>query len=214
MNNIIATGLSPIVNIIHICPNGQLSLSCVSNSSLLEWTMMVQDRIIGRRLIPSGETSDNILPLSVNQTKFNFTLESRQPLNVTLSVLNVSVGMSIVCTEYYINSSKEDVEIVDVDVVQLSRPELILTESTFGENNYSINIQVLEGNLITEEILDIVFTIKPPSTIIANNDSATLILSYNTQYNVTVTVFGTVDACGYYDSASTTLSLSYGEYII
>ena len=62
--------------------------------------MTVQDHIIGRRLVPSGEISDNIRSLSVNQTTFNFTLESRQPLNVTLSVLNVSVDMNIECQEF------------------------------------------------------------------------------------------------------------------
>ena len=179
--------------------------------------MTVQDRVIGRRLVSSEEMSDNILSLSVNQTKFNFTLESRQPFNVTLSVFNVSVDMSIFCTEY-INSSKQNVEVVDVDVIQLSRPELIITESTFGENNFSVYVQVLEGSLIKEEILgffyNIVFTVMPPSTIIANNDSAMFVLSYNIQYNATVTVFGTMDACGYYDSESTMLNLSYGENII
>ena len=62
--------------------------------------MRVQDRIIGQRLVSSEGMSDNILPLSVNQIKFNFTLESRQPFNVTLSVFNVSVDMNIQCQEY------------------------------------------------------------------------------------------------------------------
>ena len=109
--------------------------------------MIVQDRVIGRRLVSSEGMSDNILSLSVNQTKFNFTLESRQILGFSYN-----------------------------DII-------------------------------------ILFTVKPPSTIIANNDSATLVLSYNLQYNVAVTVFGTMDACGYYDSKSTTLTLSYGENI-
>ena len=85
---------------VDVCPNGQISLSCVSNGSLLEWTMTVQDRVIGRRLVSSEGRSDNILSLSVNQMKFNFTLESRQPFNVTLSVFNVSVDMNIQCQEY------------------------------------------------------------------------------------------------------------------
>jgi hypothetical protein len=93
-----------------------------------------------------------------------------------------------------------------------SRPELFITESTFGENNYSVNVQVLEGSLIKEKIpgffYKIVFTVKLPSTIIAKNDSATLVLSYNMQYNVTV--FGTVNVCGY-EGESTTLNLSYGK---
>ena len=62
--------------------------------------MTVQDRIIGQRLVSSEGMSDNILSLSVNQTNFNFTLESRQPFNVTLSVFNVSVDMNIRCREY------------------------------------------------------------------------------------------------------------------
>ena len=62
--------------------------------------MTVQDRVIGRRLVSSEGRSDNILSLSVNQMKFNFTLESRQPFNVTLSVFNVSVDMNIQCQEY------------------------------------------------------------------------------------------------------------------
>jgi hypothetical protein len=195
-----------------MCPNGQVSLSCVSNGTLLEWTMTVQNRIIGRRLVSSEGKSDNILSLLINQTTFNFTLESRQPFNVTLSVFNVSVDMSIFCTEYLNISENMNVEVVDVDIVQLSRPELIVTESTFGENNYSISIQVLEGSLIKEEIPgffhNIVFTVKPPSTIVTKNDSATLILSYNMQYNVTV--FGAMDVCGY-DGESTTLNLFYGK---
>ena len=177
--------------------------------------MMVQNSVIGRRLVSSEGTSDNILSLSVNQTTFNFTLESRQPFNVTLSVFNVSVDMLIFCTEHLGSSKQMNVEVVDVDVVQISRPELIITESTFGENNYSVNVQVLEGSLIKEDVpsffYSIIFTVKPPSTIISNNDSAMLVLSYNMQYNVTV--FGTMDTCGY-DSELTTLNLFYGENFI
>ena len=176
---------------------------------------MVQDRIIGRRLVSSEGMSDNILPLSVNQTTFNFTLESRQPFNVTLSVYNVSVDMLIFCTEYLSSNEQMNVEVVNIDVVQLSRPELIITELTFGENNYSVNVQILKGSLIKEDIpgfiYSIIFTVKPPSTIVANNDSATLVLSYNRQYNVTV--FGIMDACGY-DGELTTLNLFYGENYI
>jgi hypothetical protein len=78
--------------------------------------MIAQDRIIGRRLVSSKGKSDNILSLLINQN-FNFTLESRQPFNVTLSVFNVSVDLSIFCTEYLNISENMNVEVVDVDVV-------------------------------------------------------------------------------------------------
>ena len=201
-------GLSP-PGVIHTCPSSQVSLSCVSNGSLLEWTVTVwPDRVIGRRLVSSEGTSD-ILALSVNQTTFNFTLESRQPFNVTLSVYNISVDMTIFCAELL---DSGDQEAVDIDVVHLSRPELITTELKFGDSNFSVHIQVSEGSVIKEEIpgflYSIAFTVKPPSTIIAKNDSATLTLSYNMLYNVTV--FGIMDICGY-DGDSTTVSFFHGK---
>ena len=171
--------------------------------------MKVQDCVIGRRLISSDGTLD-IRSLSINQTTFNFTLESRQPFNVTLSIFNVSVDMTIVCAEFL--DSSEQMKVVDIDVVHLSRPELITTELTFGDSNFSVHIQVSEGSVIKEEIsgflYSIVFTVKPPSTIIAKNDSATLTLSYNLLYNITV--FGIMDICGY-DGDSTTISFFHGK---
>ena len=115
---LIGLNLSPF-GAVDVCPNGQLSLSCVSNGSLLGWTMMVQDRVIGRRLVSSEGMSDNILSLSVNQTNFNFTLESHQPFNVTLSVYNVSVDMNIQCQEY-LATSTTDVLTTALHVIQVS----------------------------------------------------------------------------------------------
>ena len=66
--------------------------------------------------------------------------------------------------------------------------------------------------MIKEEIpgfeYSIIFIAKPPLTIVAKNHSATLTLSYNVLYNVTV--FGIMDICGY-DGDSTTISFFHGK---
>jgi hypothetical protein len=81
--------------------------------------MTVQDRVIGQRLVSSEGTSDDILSLSISQTSFNFTLESRQPFNVTLSVFNVSVDMNIQCQEYQpTNALTTAVQILQVNDIQ------------------------------------------------------------------------------------------------
>ena len=98
--------LSPF-GVVNVCPSSQAALSCVSNGSLLEWTMTVRDRVIGRRLVSSEVMSDDILPLSVSQTTFSFTLESRQPFNVTLTVINATVDMNIHCQEYPSTTTNE-----------------------------------------------------------------------------------------------------------
>ena len=119
---IILTGLnlSPF-GVVNVCPSGQASLSCVSNGSLLEWTMTVRDRVIGRRLISSKAMLNDILALSVNQTTFSFTLESHQPFNVTLTVINATVDMNIHCQEYPPTTTSELT--ARVHVLQMSNIE-------------------------------------------------------------------------------------------
>ena len=69
--------------------------------------------------------------------------------------------------------------------------------------------------MIKEEIpgfeFSIIFIAKPSSTIVAKNDSATLTLSYNMLYNVTV--FGTMDICGY-EGDSATVTFFYGKKLV
>ena len=64
------------------------------------------------------------------------------------------------------------------------------------------------GSAIKEEIpgfeYSIIFIAKPPSPIVAKNDSATLTLSYNMLSNVPV--FGTMDICRGCDGDSATVT--------
>ena len=206
---IITTGfsLSAPLGILHVCPGDQLLLTCVTNASFLEWNITAQN-YIGLRLV-SSEGIPNIQPLTVNYTTFGFTRESSEPLNVTLSIINATVDLRIVCIEYL--ESSQQVATVDIDVIYLSRPKLIMTELSFAVHNVSMTI-ILDGNLIMDDVsglsYGISFTVVPYSTVIATNESASLILSYNTLY--ILTVFGTLDFCGYNGEAAT-VSLFYGK---
>ena len=193
-----------------MCPGDQLLLTCVTNASFLEWNITAQN-YIGLRLV-SSEGISTIQSLKVNYTMFSFTRESSEPLNVTLSIINATADFKIFCIEYL--KSSEQVATVDIDVIFLSRPKLIMKGLSFGVHNVSMTI-ILDGNLIMDDVsglsYGISFTVVPYSTIIATNESALLILSYNTLY--ILTVFGTLDFCGY-DGEAATVSLFYGKNVI
>ena len=78
---------------VYVCMGEQLSLTCVINSSFLEWNITAPN-YIGLKLISSGGRTD---PLSMNYTTFTFTRESQQPLNVTLTIINATVDYGVVC---------------------------------------------------------------------------------------------------------------------
>ena len=78
-----------------MCLGKEISLNCVTNASFLEWNITAKN-YIGLRLVSSVEATD-IIPLTVNYTTFSFTRESREPLNITLSVINATVDLRIFC---------------------------------------------------------------------------------------------------------------------
>ena len=51
------------------------------------------------RLISSSEIRD-IPPLTMNHTTFRFIRESREPLNITLFIINATVDWRVSCIEY------------------------------------------------------------------------------------------------------------------
>jgi hypothetical protein len=59
----------------------------------MEWNISAHN-YIGLKLISSGGSAD---PLTVNYTTFTFTRESQQPLNVTLTIVNATVDMTVHC---------------------------------------------------------------------------------------------------------------------
>ena len=78
-----------------MCLGEDVSLTCVTDERFMEWNITAPN-YIGLKLISSGGRTD---PLSVNFTTFTFTRESQQPLNVTLTIINASVDMSVYCME-------------------------------------------------------------------------------------------------------------------
>ena len=90
--------LSPL-GVIHTCPSDQVLLNCVANGIFLEWNITTGPNYSRQRLISSSETRD-IPSLSVNRTTFKFVRESRDPLNITLFVINATVDWQIACIEY------------------------------------------------------------------------------------------------------------------
>ena len=73
-------------------------LSCTTNGMFLEWNITA-GKYSRLRLISSSETRD-IPPLSVNHTALRFVHESREPLNITLFIINATADWQISCTEY------------------------------------------------------------------------------------------------------------------
>ena len=83
-----------------MCVGEQLLLKCGTDRQFLRWNIAIPSRnYVRTRLISSSETRD-ITPLTVNYTVFSFHRESREPLNITLSITNATVDMKIFCIEY------------------------------------------------------------------------------------------------------------------
>ena len=101
----------------------------------------------------------------------------------------------------------------NINVVYLNPPKLIVREHLFEEN---VSMTLLLNDSSIEEYApnlsyNTSFLIIPSATINANDENATLTLTYNIKYSVTV--FGYLDQCEYYNGASTTLTFFYGEYL-
>ena len=95
----------------------------------------------------------------------------------------------------------------------LSDPELVITEPSFEEENISVLIR-LKGILSKDNLsYSVSFTVTPHvhtiEIVISNNESAMMIMPYNTLCNVTV--FGNVKICGFGGVLSSVASLFYGE---
>lgn len=98
--NSIGFSLLPIGNT-YICPGDQPSYSCITDANFLEWNITIPNQMyIGLRLISSAGLPD-IQPLIAQYTIFRFSRESNTPLNITLSISNVTADLLIVsCIEY------------------------------------------------------------------------------------------------------------------
>ena len=74
-----------------------ISLNCVTDRKFMEWNITAHN-YIGLKLISSRGSTD---PLTVNYTTFLFTRESLQPLNVTLTIVNATVDMTVYCIDNF-----------------------------------------------------------------------------------------------------------------
>ena len=187
-------------------------LNCLTNGSFLEFNITTKD-YIGFRLISSIGVQE-IQPLVAGYTIFQFSRESNTPLNITLSISNVTADLLISCVEF----PPSDIDVItkyNIDVVYLSSPEVIVREHLFEEN---VSLTLLLNDSSIQEYYapnlsySTSFHIVPPATISANDENATLTLTYNVKYSLTV--FGYLDQCEYYNGTSTTLTFFYGEYLL
>ena len=82
----------------------------------LEWSITTGPNYSRQRLVASLEIRD-IPSLNVNHTTFKFVRESRDPLNITLFVINATVDWQISCTEYFSstqNTLETTISIIEV----------------------------------------------------------------------------------------------------
>ena len=88
-----------------------------------------------------------------------------------------------------------------------------MIEESFEENNISLALRL--KRILSKEDLSysISFTVTPHvhtiEIVTSNNESAMMIMPYNTLCNVTV--FGNVKVCGFSGALSSVVSLFYGE---
>ena len=94
----------------------------------------------------------------------------------------------------------------------LDGPDFIATEESFAQNNVSLEVH-LRKFLNQESLYRASFTVTPHDMmnkiVVTDNDSAMIVIPYNTLYNVSV--LGTADICGYKSVFSSVLTLFYGE---
>ena len=168
-----------------MCMGEQLMLTCVTNGQFLEWNITIPGRDYDRlRLISSSETRD-IPPLTVNYTVFSFHRESREPLNITLTITNATLDMKIFCVEYHYNGS-DSLNTTLLTVIDVVFLDLVIAEPLFNENDISIGI-------FWGESPGYALTVMPQATVDVTNGNATVMLSYNVLYNLTI--FGPYYGC-------------------
>ena len=83
-----------------MCPDDQPSYTCITEANFLEWNITIPSQMyVGLRLISSIGVQE-IQPLIAGYTIFRFSRESNTPLNITLSISNVTADLLISCVEY------------------------------------------------------------------------------------------------------------------
>ena len=155
---------------------------------------MPSQNYVRTRLVSSSEMRD-IPSLTVNYTMFSFLRESRVPLNITLTITNATVDMEIFCIEYY-HSDSDSVNNTLMTTVNVVLSGLVITEPLFDKNNVSIGVS-WDSLYYNTSLM-----VMPQATMIATNCNATVMLSYNVLYNLTV--------LGTYGCTSS-VNLLYGE---
>lgn len=81
----------------------------------MEWNVTGEGDYGVRLILSTGVT--DIRPLTVNNITFTFSRESREPLNVTLSALNVTMDFRIFCIENLQSDSLTDALVTNIYVV-------------------------------------------------------------------------------------------------
>ena len=87
----------PKVVTVSACHGDQLTLTChtTPNMTLLQWTLTIPDRPAPDiRFLSSSGSTQNVLPLIVGQTVFQFLRISISPLISTMVINNVSTNVN------------------------------------------------------------------------------------------------------------------------
>ena len=78
-----------------VCSGDQLTLTCHTNVTLLEWILTIPDRPAPDiRFLSSSGNTVSVTPLIVSQTVFQFIRTSVSPLISTMVINNVSTSLN------------------------------------------------------------------------------------------------------------------------
>ena len=132
----------PKVVIVSVCHGDQLNLSChtTPNVTLLQWTLSIPDRPgPDIRFLSSSGSTQNVLPLIVGQTVFQFLRISVSPLKSTLVINNVSTSLNGTRVECSYNS--EVMETTTISVIGNGMLNWCISDRP--EHNDFVTIQAL-----------------------------------------------------------------------
>ena len=205
----------------------------------LEWNITAGN-YSHQRLVTSSERRD-IPSLRVDHTTFRFVRESREPLNITLFIINATVDWRVSCIEY--PSSTQNALETTVHVIRTNHINskfnhvlcqssgtfknfihnigyidtslgMIAVEPSFGEENVTLTV-TLDGmqTMVDGLAYGVVFTSSFEEIIGVFSDGNDASIELTMLYNIEYNLSTFATLCGF-ENRSNVLNLLYGEFIM